>query len=136
MSTELHEAPVQSTGSLVTGILGDLQRLVEQQFELTRREIEAEVRQRVAAAAMFGGGIGGVFVGAVGLCLAVAHLLHWASSPPGTDPATIPLWACHALVGAVVAVVGAVLMQTGLKWFTSIESFHNPITELMQEPMR
>lgn len=136
MSIELHEAPVQSTGSLVTGILGDLQRLVEQQFELTRREIEEEVRQRVAAATMFAAGLGSVFIGAVGLCLAVAHLLHWAASPPGADPAAIPLWACHALVAVVVAIVGAILMQTGRKWFTSIESFHNPITEILQEPTR
>lgn len=136
MSIELSDPPVQTAASLVGGILGDLQHLVEQQFELTRREIEEEVRQRVSAAVMVGFGAGGVFVGAVGLCLALAHLLHWAAAPAGTDPGWIPLWACHALVATVLAVIGGILIQVGRTWFTSIESFHNPITEILQEPER
>src|SRR6185436_10776110 len=109
MSTDLEDPPEQTAASLVTGILGDLHHLVEQQFELTRREIEDELRQRVTATAVFGVGAGFLFLAAVVLCLTVAHLLHWVASPPGTDPAWLPLWACYGVVAAVFAVDGGIL---------------------------
>ena len=52
MSTDVKDPPDQTAASLVSGILGDLQHLVEQQFRLTRREIEDEIRQRTTAAAV------------------------------------------------------------------------------------
>lgn len=133
MSTEVEYPPEQTAASLVSGILGDLQRLVEQQFQLTRREIEEELRQRVAAAAVFGLGVGILFLGAIVLCLTAAHLLHWVASPPGTDPAWLPLWACHTVVAAVLAVSGGILAQVGRAMFRSVTPFQNPVTEILQE---
>ena len=54
MSTVVESPPEQTTASLVNGILSDLHRLVEQQFQLTRHEIEDELRRRAAAAAVKG----------------------------------------------------------------------------------
>ena len=48
MSNGVQVPAEQSTVSLLTDILGDLQRLVEQQFLLTRREIEQELRERMS----------------------------------------------------------------------------------------
>ena len=133
MSTEVEYPPEQTAASLVSGILGDLQHLVEQQFQLTRREIEEELRQRVAAAAVFGLGVGVLFLDAIVLCLTAAHLLHWAASPSGTDVAWLPLWACYAVVAAVLAVSGGIMVLVGRARFRSIDSFKNPVTEILQE---
>ena len=41
--------PLQSAAALVGGIVGDLKSLIEQQLQLTRMQIESELRQRIAA---------------------------------------------------------------------------------------
>lgn len=135
MSTDIEYLPEQTAASLVSGILGDLQHLVEQQFQLTRREIEEELRLRTAAAALFGLGAGVLFLSASVVCLTLIHLLHWIASPSGADPAWLPLWACHAVVAAVLAASGGILAQVGLARFRSIKSFQNPVTEILQEPV-
>ena len=133
MSTCVKDPPEQTAASLVSDILSDLQHLVEQQFLLTRREIEVELRQRAAAAAVFGLGVGILFLDAIVLCLTLAHLLHWVASPPGTDPAWLPLWGCYAVVTVVLAVIGGILAQVGRARFKSIHSCQNPATEIVQE---
>ena len=131
MSTDVEVPPVQTAASLVSGILGDLQHLVEQQFQLTRREVEEELRQRAAAAAVFAVGMGVFFLDAIILCLTLVHLLHWATSPPGTDPAWFPLWACYAVVAAVLVVIGGILTQVGRVRFRTINPYQNPATEIL-----
>ncbi len=125
--------PDQTAASLVSGILGDLQHLVEQQFQLTRREIEDEIRQSAIAAAVFASGAVVLFLGAAVFCLGLVHLLHWISMPRNADTAWLPLWACHAFVAAVLAVAGALVLYIGRVKFSSIHSFQNPLTELLQE---
>jgi hypothetical protein len=133
MSTDVKDPPVQTAASLVSGILVDLQHLVEQQFQLTRMEIEREFQKRAAAAALFGLGLGVCFLGAVMTSLALAELLHWAASPAGTDPALLPLWTCYAVVAAVLFAVGGVLTLASRAKFKSTEKYHNPMTEILQE---
>ena len=133
MSPDLEEPPAQTAASLVTGIVGDLQRLVEQQFQLARREIEEGLRLRAAAAAVFGLGMVVFFLDAIVLCLALAHLLHWVTSPSGTDPAWFPLWACHAVVAAVLAVSGTIFACVGRAKFMSIVPLPKSAAEILQE---
>ena len=131
MSTDVEVPPVQTAASLVSGILGDLQHLVEQQFQLTRREVEEELRQRAAAAAVFAVGMGVFFLDAIILCLTLVHLLHWATSPPETDPSSLPLWACYAVVAAVLVIIGGILTQVGRVRFRTINPYQNPATEIL-----
>ncbi len=133
MSPDLEEPPAQTTASLVSGIVGDLQRLVEQQFQLARREVEVGLRLRAAAATVFGLGLVVFFLDAIVLCLALAHLLHWVMSPPGTDPAWFPLWACHAVVAAVLAVIGVIFACVGRAKFMSIVPVPKSAAEILQE---
>jgi hypothetical protein len=126
-------SPEQTAASLLIGILGDLQHLIEQQFQLTRREIEDEIRQRAIAAAVFVVGAAVLFLGAIVLCLGLARLLHWASLPWGADPARLPLWACLGIVAAALAVLGGSLVHLGRAKFRSAEPHHNPFVELFQE---
>ena len=119
MSTVVENPVEESTISLVGGILVDLQHLVEQQLQLTRREIEGELRRQSTAALIFALGMAGLFLAAVMLSMAFAHLLHWLTSPVGTDSARIPMWACQALVAAVLIVIGGILAfygQSKFRW--------------------
>jgi divalent metal cation (Fe/Co/Zn/Cd) transporter len=100
---------------------------------LTRQEIEDELRQRAAAAAVLVLGVIIVFLGAIVFCLALTHLLYWAASPSGADPAWLPLWACYALVAAVLAVSGGLVAHVGRVKFRSIDPYHNPVNKLLQE---
>lgn len=136
MSIEFEEPPVQTTASLVTGIFGDLKHLVEQQFQLTRQEIETGLRQRAAAAAVIGLGVGILFLAAVAGCLTLSHLLHWAASPPGTDLAWLPLWGCHAVVATVLAISGVTVACVGRAKFKSIHPLPSSDTEILQEHTR
>jgi hypothetical protein len=133
MSTDVEAPPEQTVASLMCGILSDLQTLVEQQFQLTRREIEDELRQRASAAAVFVLGSGVLLVDAIALSLTLAHWMHWMASPPGTDPAWLPLWACHAVMTGVLALIGAILVQMGRARFRSVAPCQNPATEILQE---
>ncbi len=136
LPVQLEPAPVQTAASLVSGILGDLQHLVEQQFQLTRMQIAAELRERVAAAAVLATGVLLLLVSAIFVCLSVSHLLHWMTSPLGIDPASLPLWACHAVVAAILSLTGGILACVGRAQFRSIVPFRNPITEIMKETLK
>ena len=100
---------------------------------LTRQEIEDELRQRGAAASILALGLGVLFLDAIVFCLALVHLLHWMASPSGADPAWFPLWACHAVVAAVLVVLGGILVAIGRSRFRSIEPCQNPATDLLQD---
>ena len=130
---QVEPPPAQSAASLVSGILGDLRNLVEQQFQLTRMQIEAELRQRFVAVAIFSAGVVVLFVSTIFVCFSVSHLLHWFASPAGSDPGAYPMWMCHAAVAALLGLTGGMLAWVGLSKFSSVAPFHNPVKGLFQE---
>lgn len=133
MPTANKDARESTASSLVNDILNDLQRLVEQQFQLTRREIEQEFRLRAQASMIFMLGLGGLLLGGLQFSVAIAHLLHWASSPVATDSAGLPLWACHAIVATFLSVAAAVATIVGRASFRSVSATPNPITEIEKD---
>jgi len=138
MSTEVQNSTDsnrsdQSIASLVGGIVSDVQDLVKQQLLLTRREIEDDLRKSAEAASLFGAGLGILFLGGLSLCLMLAHLLHWLTAPHGTDPAAFPLWACFAVVGGVLAIVGWEVAYAGRRKFQAINPVNNPATQALKE---
>jgi hypothetical protein len=122
MSSEVEYPPESTTLSLVNGILVDLQQLIEQQLQLTRRQVEDEVRQRSAAAAIFVLGFAILFLDSIVMILTAAYGLYWAVSPAGSDPAALPLWGCFAVVSVVLIAVGGILAYVGRKKFLSIHA--------------
>jgi len=137
MATEVQNQPEQqSLTTLVTGIVNDFQDLVKQQLQLTRREIEADLRKTREAASLWALGLGVVFLGAITLCLMLAHLIHWLAIPAtaaGYDPAAIPLWACYLIVGAVLVGGGGCLVLAGKKKIDSVHPLDNPATQALKE---
>ncbi len=136
MSADVPGSSESTPLALVSGILVDLEHLVEQQLQLTRREIEEELRQSSVAATLLASGIAFFLLAAISLCLAGTHFLHWATSPSGTDPAQLPLWACHAIMALLLVIVGGILTQVARIRFRSVPRLRNPLTEIMEEPLR
>ena len=125
----------QTAASLVSGIVGDLQQLVEQQLQLTRHEIEEELHQRAGAATILFVGVALLFLDAMVVCQSLALLLHWATSPTGTDPAWFPLWMCYATVAGVLVGMGGIVTQIGRSRFKSTVKAKNPATEILSKPV-
>jgi hypothetical protein len=133
MATEVHNHAEPSVSSLLGGIVNDIQDLVKQQLTLTRHEIEADLRKSKEGASILALGVGFVLLGAIMLCLMLAHLIHWLASPQTMDPASLPLWGCYAIVSAVFLVPGGFLFMAGMKKIEQINPVQNPATQALQE---
>jgi len=119
MTTEDLPATEPSMTRLVTGIMQDVQDLLQQQLVLFKVEIRSDFDKALKASTiLLAGGVVCVLGGML-LCLMLVHLAYWAWGP------ALPLWACYAAVGGLVAAVGAGLVWAGLKWFASF----NPLPE-------
>jgi hypothetical protein len=119
MATTLQSPPEQSMVSLVSGIVDDVHLLITQQVKLTRAEVQDDLRKAGGVAVILAAGAGVLLLGAILVCLMLVYLLHWLTSPAGTDLASVPLWACFGIVGAAFGVLGAGLMAAGKKKYDS-----------------
>jgi len=128
MATEVQnpQPSEPSTGSLVAGIVNDIQDLVKQQVQLTRKELEQEFNHGKEAVVFLVLGRFLSLAGVVGLCLMLAHLLHWLAAPAGTDPSGLPLWAGFAIAGGAFVAVGVGLLLAAKK---SVEAIGTPLHE-------
>jgi len=133
MATEVQNRSEPSLSSLVSGIVSDVQDLVKQQLQLTRQEIEDDLRKARDAAWLFAVGVGVCFLGAISLCLMLAHLLHWLTAAHAIDSAAFPLWACHGVVGATLVVIGGCLAGAGRQKMNSVHPTQNQATEALKE---
>jgi uncharacterized membrane protein len=118
------------------GIVSDVQTLFEQQVRLTRAEITTDLRKFREAGALFAPGAGVLVVSLVVLALMLAHLLHALTSPAGTDPASLPLWVCYAIVGVVLAIVGGALVFLGMKKLDSVNPLAGPTAQALEEDIQ
>jgi len=137
MATEVQNHSDASVATLVSGIVTDVQDLIKQQLQLTRKEIEADFRKTREAASLLVVGLGVLFFGGFALCLMLAHLIHHLTLPAGHvssfDPAAIPLWGCYGIVAAVLLVVGGGLAFAGKKKFDSFNPLPDESAQVLKE---
>jgi uncharacterized BrkB/YihY/UPF0761 family membrane protein len=133
MATEVQHHTEPSLASLVGGIINDLQDLIKQQLKLTRQEIEADLRKTKEGASILALAVGFLLLSTLMFCLMLSALIHWLASPPNTDPASIPLWACHLIVGVVLLIPGIFLAVVGKKKIEQINPVQSPATEALKE---
>jgi hypothetical protein len=104
MATVEAPSPAATDGSvtgLVSGIIGDAQKLLRQQAEMLKAEVREDF-QRSKRAAEFGAvGIVCATVGALGLVTALAYLLH--------EQFQFAMWASWGIVGGLFLVAGVAL---------------------------
>jgi hypothetical protein len=128
------ESPPDTTlVSMLKGIVDDAQELFRQQVALVRAEIRSDLQQTKQAAFTFAAGVLPVVLGVVLLCFMFVHLLHWATSPTGADPATIPLWGCYGIVSGAFLLIGGALIYGSIRKFQSFNPLPDQSAEALQE---
>ncbi|MGH7258152.1 MAG: phage holin family protein [Nitrospiraceae bacterium] len=120
--------PVPSVARLISDLLADLRTLMQQQVQLLRHEIEAEV-DKVKKASMWLA-VGGALMGLGGLLLIITmvHLLQAV-----TD---LPLWACYGIVGTLLAVGGFVLVKSAMTLSGTVHALPVQTIQTMKEDAR
>jgi len=119
--------------NLISGILGDFQDLLRQQFTLIKEECLEDWKKTKEAGLLLAVSLIPLASGGVLMAFMLVHLLHWATMPSGADPASLPLWACFGIVGLVLAGVGGVLFMMGLGNFRSMNPLHGDSVHAMEE---
>jgi len=132
MATQVPTASEPGVTSLVKGIVNDIGDLIKQQFQFARAEIRSHLKKTGEVSLLFSIGLGTSLLGVLVLSLMLVHLLHWPTAPPGSDPAGLPLWACHGIVGGLFLLTGL-----GLAWAgkAKLDSF-NPLPDRTVETMK
>jgi Putative Actinobacterial Holin-X, holin superfamily III len=116
MSNDLQTSSEQSVTGLLTGIVNDAQRLINQQLTLFQHELKKDVREAKEGLPALGIGLGVVMVAGILLGFTLVYLL--ALIPGLNTPDR--LWACYAIVTAVFGIVGGVLLFTAVKKFEQL----------------
>src|SRR5262245_7950351 len=96
--------------TLLTGIVRDAQELLRQQLSLFQVEFKNDMRRTAAAVASLAAG--GIVCLVAGIMLAAALALVLAYFVP-----SVPLWGWFAIVGAVLAALGASMIFWGKSRF-------------------
>jgi hypothetical protein len=130
MANEVHVQPAEETttasmGGLLRGIINDVGDLIRQEIRFARTEIKSDAQKLLRAGAVLAFGVGTAALGVVLVAFMLVHLVHWLSSPAGTDPAGIPLWASYGIVAAVFLAIGSAMVFMGAKGFQNV----NPLPD-------
>lgn len=119
----------RSVSTLMSGIIADVQRLIEQQLSMVRQEIRDDLRKSKQAASSLALGAGLTAGGNGLLLLMLPLLLNWLVP-------TLPLWACFGVVGGVVSAVGGVLLYVRFQQTESFDLLSNPAVESFKENLK
>jgi len=117
-----------SLTSLVSGIVGDLQKLVRQEIQLARTEVKQEWEKTKTAAAAMAVGVGLLSLGVVLLCLMLVYLLN-----ENVEVLKNRLWVCYAIVGGALAVLGVLLLVIGRSKAGQVNVIPQQTAETMKE---
>jgi len=125
MATNLQTDSGPSVGGLVSGIVGDAQELISQQFRLFKEELREDLRKsREAGAALALSGVV-LLVGFVLLSLSLVFLLAWLTAWPD--------WVCYAVVGTAITALGAGLAYQGWQTLRSIHPLKDQTAKAIEE---
>jgi hypothetical protein len=133
MSTDFKAPPDQTAAALLSGIVGDLQHLLQQQLQLMRQEAGIAVRQRTGAGLTIGLGAAISLIGGFTLSLALSHLLYWLLTPVGMDPGRLPLWGCYGVIAVLLLVIGGVMTRVGLARFRQVSTSVSTVESSLME---
>lgn len=126
MATDVSNQTEPSLSGLVSGIVSDAGRLMEQQAQILKAEIRRDMRdaREVGTLLLIGGAL--LSVAGIMLLISMAYLLNWLSD------GQMPLWACFGLVGLIVAVGGGIVFYRGRQKLETI----NPLPEQSAEALK
>jgi len=110
---------------LVTGIISDAQELLKQQLAMFKAEIKEDLRKTKEAALALGLGIGITLLGGLLLVFMLVYLLQWSTA--------LPLWACYAIVGGALTLLGGILLYSGTRKLSSFNPLPDQSAEAVKE---
>ena len=122
-----------SATKLVSGILSDVQDLARQQFALIKAECLSDWQKTKEVGFILWLSLVPAAGGTILLAFMFAHLLHWLTMPAGSDPATVPLWACYGIAGAILVGIGAILFVIGLRKLQSLNPLLGESAKALEE---
>jgi hypothetical protein len=129
MATDLKSPPQPSVTALVSGIIGDVEVLFKQQFELLKHEVRGDVDKTKQAGFVLGFGASLALVGAILLVTMLVHLTQWLA------PA-LPLWVCYGIWGAVCFIAGAAWFFAGKMKLDSLNPIPRQSAQALKENMQ
>ena len=107
--------PKSETVPFLSGIVLDVQMLIEQQMALFRHEMGQELDRAREAGCYLLAGVVLISTSTLLLSLMVAHL--FAVLLPG-----LPLWACFGIVGLFLACLGGLVCRAAIRKFHRVEA--------------
>jgi hypothetical protein len=116
----------RSVPTLMSGIIADVQHLIEQQLAMFRQEIRDDVRKGKKAALSLAVSAAIALAGGLLLLLMLPLLLNWAV------PAW-PLWACFGIIGGFLATLGGALLYVNARKIESFDLLSNQAVEAFKE---
>jgi len=125
MATQSSSGPDASLASLVGGIINDAKDLLLHEFTMAKLEMKNELNKTKTAAVSLAIGAGIAAVGGLLLILMLVHLL--------TALTSIPLWGSYGIVGAVLLVIGVVLLMSGKRTAEQIDVIPPKTAETLKE---
>src|SRR5207247_2247505 len=106
------------------------------QLALFRAEVRSDWHKTRDAILALAVGVVPLLLGVIQLCWMLVYLLHWLTAPAGSDPASLPLWACFGIVGGFLCLVGAGLIFAGVKKLQSFNPLPDQSVHALQENVR
>ena len=124
-----------SMTATLKGIAEDAVALVRQQLAMFKAELRADLHDITAGVIPVVCGIVPLLLGGLMLCFALVHLLHWVTTPAGQtlDAATLPLWACYAIVSGAFLAVGGTLLGIGIYRLKTLRPLAAESTRSLEE---
>ena len=126
MASDLHTEAEFSVTSLLRGIVGDAQELLQQQLALFRAEIKDDFRKTVGILIAIVSGAFMVAVGGALLCFMLVHLLN------SVAPA-LPLWGCFGIIGGGVALIGGIVAYVAIARFKTFNPLPDESVQALKE---
>jgi len=142
MATDVTDAPAgrdtfpaqranePSLSGLVGGIIDDAQRLIEQQITLLKHDVRKDIQHAKNTAVLLGAGVGVLAAAGLLLLFMLVHLLEWLTRPD------LPLWACYAIVGGALALVGGIVLYLGKKKLDALNVVPEESAEALKENLQ
>lgn len=113
----------QGVGSLVSGVIEDLQSLVRSEVQLAKTEIKEDVQQIGAGAGMLAGGALIGVTGFIFLMLGVTYLLNKA----------VEMWLAAGIVGIALLAIAAIVAMNGKNKLSAANLKPEQTIETMKE---
>lgn len=112
--------------TLVSGILDDASKLLKQQMNMLRVEIKQDVIKTLSAGKFIVAGLGLSLLGSLFLLLGLVPLLGWLAP-------SLPEWACWAIVGGAMFLVGGLTAFFGYRRLMSFNPLPDKSYQALQE---